>query len=84
MKPAVLLRVLLDLRNKGLIKYSFDADSGQIILGQTITYNPTSEYFQPPKNIEEPISTEGKNFCVYCGHKLETSGNFCPNCGSKL
>ncbi|MFW9826028.1 MAG: zinc ribbon domain-containing protein [Candidatus Thorarchaeota archaeon] len=84
MKPAVLLRVLLDLRNKGLVRYSFDADSGQIILGQTITYNPTSDYFEPPKNIGEPIPTEGKNYCVYCGHKLEISGSFCPNCGSKL
>ncbi|MCK4780476.1 MAG: hypothetical protein KAT57_09830, partial [Candidatus Lokiarchaeota archaeon] len=34
MKPKVLLRVLLDLRNKGIIKYSFDAETGQIILGQ--------------------------------------------------
>jgi hypothetical protein len=84
MKPAVLLRVLLDLRNKGLVKYSFDADSGQIILGQTITYKPAIDYVQPPKNIDEPLSTEGKNFCVYCGHKLESEGNFCPNCGSKL
>ncbi|MFX1310480.1 MAG: zinc ribbon domain-containing protein [Promethearchaeota archaeon] len=84
MKPAVLLRVLADLRNKGLIKYSFDPDSGQIILGQTITYTQATEYVPPPKKIAEPLPTEGKNFCVYCGHKLESSGNFCPNCGSKL
>jgi len=84
MKPSILLRVLVDLRNKGIIKYSFDADSGQIILGQTITYTPATEYVPPPKKIDEPLPTEGKNFCVYCGQKLESSGNFCPNCGSNL
>jgi hypothetical protein len=84
MKPGILLRVLLDLRNKGFVKYSFDAETGQIILGQTITYTPSTEYTAPPKKIAEPLPTEGKNFCVYCGHKLEASGNFCPNCGSKL
>ncbi|MFW9999149.1 MAG: hypothetical protein ACFE9Q_13010 [Candidatus Hodarchaeota archaeon] len=84
MKPGILLRVLVDLRNQGFLKYSFDPDSGQIILGQAVTYIPSTEYVQPPKKIEEPLSTEGKNFCVYCGQKLETSGSFCPNCGSKL
>ena len=84
MKPGVLLRVLADLRNRGEIKYSFDADSGQIILGQTITYTPATDYVPPPKKIHEPLPTEGKNYCVYCGHKLEAAGSFCPNCGSKL
>ncbi|MFW9973030.1 MAG: zinc ribbon domain-containing protein [Candidatus Odinarchaeota archaeon] len=84
MKPAILLRVLLDLRNKGVLKYSFDAETGQIILGQPITYKPATEYVAPPKKIEDPLPTEGKNYCVYCGQKLESSGNFCPNCGSKL
>ncbi|MFX1418018.1 MAG: zinc ribbon domain-containing protein, partial [Promethearchaeota archaeon] len=84
MKPAVLLRVLLDLRTKGLIKYSFNSETGEIILGQPITYTPATEYIAPPKKIDEPLPTEGKNYCVYCGHRLESSGNFCPNCGSKL
>ncbi|MFX1568416.1 MAG: zinc ribbon domain-containing protein [Promethearchaeota archaeon] len=84
MKPSILLRVLVDLRNQGYLKYSFDADSGQIILGQPIKYTPATEYVAPPKKIDEPLSTEGKNFCVYCGQKIESGGNFCPNCGSKL
>lgn len=84
MKPKILLNVLLDLRTKGVIKYSFDPASGQIILGQTITYTPSTDYVPPPKKLDAPLSTEGKNFCVYCGHKLESSGNFCPNCGSNL
>ncbi|MFX0188848.1 MAG: zinc-ribbon domain-containing protein [Candidatus Hodarchaeota archaeon] len=84
MKPSVLLRVLLDLRNKGVIKYRFDAETGQIILGQPITYTPATEYISPPKKLDAPLPTEGKNYCVYCGHKLETTANFCPNCGSNL
>jgi hypothetical protein len=84
MKPSILLRVLLDLRNEGIVKYSFDAESGQIILGQAVIYKPATEYVPPPKKMEEPLPTEGKNYCVYCGHKIESSANFCPNCGSKL
>jgi hypothetical protein len=85
MKPSVLQRVLVDLRNKGQIRYKFDAESGQIILGQTITYTQATEFIPPPKKMSEPLPTEGKNYCVYCGHKLDTTtGNFCPNCGSKL
>lgn len=84
MKPSVLLRVLSDLRTRGIIKYSFNPDTGEFILGQTITYSPATEYVPPPKKMTEPLPTEGKNYCVYCGHKLESSGNFCPNCGSHL
>ncbi len=84
MKPSILLRVLLDLRVQGIVKYSFDAETGQIILGTPITYTPSAEYVAPPKKMDEPLLTEGKNYCVYCGHKIESSGNFCPNCGSKL
>ncbi|MCK4381383.1 MAG: hypothetical protein KAW51_09625, partial [Candidatus Lokiarchaeota archaeon] len=79
-----LLRVLLDLRNKEIIKYSFDAETGQIILGQPITYQPATEYIPPAKKLETPLPTEGKKYCVYCGHKMEAGGNFCPNCGSNL
>jgi len=84
MRSRDLLRVLLDLRNKGLVKYSFNAETGEIILGQPITYKPATEYIPPAKKLDEPLPTEGKNFCVYCGHKLEATGNFCPNCGSNL
>ncbi len=84
MKPSILLRVLLDLRNQGVVQYSFDPESGQIILGQPIAYQKATEYTAPPKKISEPLPTEGKNYCVYCGHKLESTGNFCPNCGSNL
>jgi len=84
MRPRDILRVLLDLRNKGIVKYSFNAESGQIILGQPITYTPATEYIPPPKKLDTPLPTEGKSYCVYCGHKVEGKGNFCPNCGSNL
>ncbi|MFW9824152.1 MAG: hypothetical protein ACFFE4_14505 [Candidatus Thorarchaeota archaeon] len=84
MKPKDILRVLIDLRNKGIVQYSFSPETGQIILGEGITYTPSTEYVPPAKKLESPLPTEGKNFCVYCGHKIEASGNFCPNCGSKL
>lgn len=84
MKPKILLSVLLDLRNKGIIKYSFDPDSGQIILGHTIIYTPSTDFKSPPNKLSVPLSTEGKNFCDYCGHKLESEANLCLNCGSSL
>lgn len=84
MKPKILLAVLLDLRAKGIIKYSFDAETGKINLGQTIPYQPATEYVPPAKKLETPLQTEGRNYCVYCGQKIEAGGNFCPNCGSNL
>ncbi|MFX1573486.1 MAG: zinc ribbon domain-containing protein [Promethearchaeota archaeon] len=84
MRPKDILRVLVDLRNKGIVQYSFNSDSGEIILGKGITYTQASGYVPPTKNLEAPIPTEDKNFCVYCGYKLEMKASFCPNCGSKL
>jgi hypothetical protein len=84
MKPKDILRVLVDLRNKGIVQYSFNAETGQIILGKSVEYTPATEYNPPAKKLSAPLPTEGKNFCVYCGHKIDASGVFCPNCGSKL
>ena len=84
MKPKDILRVLVDLRNKGIVQYSFNAETGKIILGKKIEYSPVNEYNPPAKKLTAPLPTEGKNFCVYCGHKIDVSGVFCPNCGSKL
>jgi len=84
MKPKDILRVLVDLRNKGIVQYSFNAETGQINLGKKIEYAPANDYNPPAKKLTAPLPTEGKNFCVYCGHKIDESGVFCPNCGSKL
>ena len=84
MKPKDILRVLLDLRNKGVVQYSFNSETGQIKLGQPISYIPATEYVPPAKKLESPLPSEGKDYCVYCGQKIEGKGNFCPNCGSNL
>ncbi|MFW9864507.1 MAG: hypothetical protein ACFFEN_00280 [Candidatus Thorarchaeota archaeon] len=84
MRPKDILRVLIDLRNKGIVQYSFNSETGEIILGKGITYSQAPEYIAPAKKLEAPLPSENKNYCVYCGHKIEAKGNFCPNCGSKL
>ncbi len=32
----------------------------------------------------EPTSSEGKQFCPYCGEKIAGNARFCPGCGAKL
>ncbi|MFX1236705.1 MAG: zinc ribbon domain-containing protein, partial [Promethearchaeota archaeon] len=83
-KPKDVLRVLLSLRNSGKIRYRFNVDTGEIILGENVPYAPSDEFVPPPKKLIAPISSEGKNFCVYCGHQLAAGANFCENCGSKI
>ena len=82
--PNVLLRVLLDLRKKGTIKYRFNPDTGEIILGEAVTYTPSESYNSPSKKIDHPLISEEKNFCVYCGQNLDGDAKFCPVCGSKI
>ncbi|MFW9894397.1 MAG: zinc ribbon domain-containing protein [Candidatus Thorarchaeota archaeon] len=82
-KPNDLLRVLSDLRASGVLTYKFNSQSGEIELGQKVTYQ-RSEAYSPPKKIVESISPEGKNYCVYCGHKIREGASFCENCGSKI
>lgn len=85
-KPKDVLQVLIDLRQKGIVSYRFNSDTGEIILGEKVAYVKSEEYVVPPKKLAEPLETKGKAFCVYCGHSLEREkeGNFCENCGSKI
>ena len=83
-KPKVVLRVLIDLRQKGVISYRFNSETGEIILGENVVYAPVDNYIAPPKNLAEPLSTEGKSYCVYCGQQLRKGSLFCENCGSKI
>jgi hypothetical protein len=83
-KPKDLLRVLADLRQNRKIIYRFNADTGEIELGQTVTYKPSEEYVPPVKKLQAPLPSESKNFCVYCGQALDREAKFCPSCGSKL
>ena len=84
LKPKDVLRVLIDLRQKGVISYRFNSETGEIILGENIVYAPVDNYIAPPKNLAEPLSTEGKSYCVYCGQDLREGAVFCENCGSKI
>jgi len=83
-KPKDVLRVLVDLRQKGVISYRFNSETGEIVLGENVVYAPVDNYIAPPKNLAEPLSTEGKNYCVYCGQELREGALFCENCGSKI
>jgi hypothetical protein len=82
-KPKDVLRVLADLRDKGKVQYRFNPDTGEIELGQSIRYVKSEQFQHPPKeNVD--ISSEQRNFCAYCGQKLDSRAQYCPNCGSKL
>ena len=83
-KPKVVLRVLVDLRQKGVISYRFNSETGEIVLGENVVYAPVDNYVAPPKNLVAPLSTEGKHYCVYCGQDLREGAMFCENCGSKI
>jgi len=83
-KPRDVLKVLIDLRQKGVISYRFNSETGEIMLGEKVAYVKSEEYVVPPKQLTEPLETKGKGYCVYCGHSLSTEGAFCENCGSKI
>ena len=83
-KPNDVLRVLVDLRASGLITYKFNPQTGEIVLGESVQYAPADNYIAPPKKLQEPLPTIGKNFCVYCGHKVREGASFCENCGSSI
>ena len=83
-KPNNLLRVLADLREKGKIVYRFNPETGEIELGQKVVHVPSDQPEIPAKKLEAPIISEGKNFCIYCGHQIDKDTKYCPSCGSKL
>lgn len=85
-----LLRILFDLRLRGKIQYKYDAQSGEILIGETVEYQK-SESFEaiPTKNRAEKIvasmdTTKIEYYCPFCGHKNPEDSQFCINCGSKL
>ncbi len=85
-KPNGILRVLVDLRVKGLIKYSYDSNTGEILLGESIQYRQAPEFVEPPskKQLEVIFPSSETEYCPYCGHKAISEAQFCENCGSKL
>lgn len=85
-KPNNILRILLDLRTRRGIHYSYDGDTGEIIFGEEVKYEKSTEFETPlSKKQAEVIFTGGEvNFCPYCGHKSPAGSKFCESCGSKL
>ena len=85
-KPKNILRILLDLRARRGLQYSYDGDTGEIIFGEDVKYEKAEEFVSPmPKKQAEVIFPGGEvNFCPYCGHKPPAGSSFCQSCGSKL
>ena len=85
-KPKSVLRILLDLRAKRGLQYSYDSVTGEIIFGEDVQYEKAEEFVSPlPKKQAEVIFPKGEtNFCPYCGHKPPAGSQFCESCGSKL
>ncbi len=85
-KPNSLLRVLVDLRTQRGIQYSYDTDTGDIVFGEDIKYNQSTEFTAPmsKKQAEVVFQAPEASYCHYCGHKPPAGSQFCENCGSKL
>ena len=82
-----LLALLVDLRSEGKISYKYDDQTGEIILGEMIVYEQAPDYQPLPKRSppEEKVELQKeKNYCIFCGQRLEPGMQFCPNCGSQL
>jgi hypothetical protein len=90
-KPSDILQVLVHLREKGEIRYKFNPETGEIMLGQQVRYEPVEKFTnktqtskrEEPEEEEVAISVK-KKYCPYCGHSLREGANFCENCGSEL
>ena len=80
-----ILRILLDLRNEGQVKYKYDTTSGEVVFGETVSYQqaPQFEGAMTKRQAAEVDVTETA-YCPYCGHKPPAGAQFCENCGSKL
>ena len=85
-KPKNVLRVLVDLRNSGKIKYRYDTESGEIMLGEMVKYEKAPEFTEPisQKQLDVIYPSGEVNFCPYCGHKASAGMQYCESCGSKL
>ncbi|MHA1671695.1 MAG: zinc-ribbon domain-containing protein [Promethearchaeota archaeon] len=83
-KPKDVLRVLIDLRDNGFVKYKFNSETGEIELGKGVEYKVSTDFIPPPKKIDAPLPAQDKNYCVYCGQQLHENAQFCENCGSKI
>jgi hypothetical protein len=80
-----ILRILVDLRNEGLVKYRYDTSTGEIVFGESASYVQSTEFDGPMTKRQAEVQTlTGASYCPYCGHKPPAGANFCENCGSKM
>jgi len=70
----ILLRVLMDLRSEGRLKYIYDKKTGDIII------NPKKLEDQKIEVSEE--KSENPYYCPYCGEPISRNDKFCFKCGS--
>ncbi|MBD3230423.1 MAG: zinc-ribbon domain-containing protein [Candidatus Lokiarchaeota archaeon] len=78
-KKGDLLRVLMDLRTDGKIKYRYDRNNGDILLGEY------KEGPKPEKKASEPEKPKSKSvYCPYCGAPVTDEDKFCYKCGSSI
>ncbi|MHA1803865.1 MAG: zinc-ribbon domain-containing protein [Promethearchaeota archaeon] len=84
LEPKVVLQILMSLREKGLIKYRFNSESGEIILGESTRYRPVEERVSTRKAKSASITPMEKNYCIYCGQPLNQGARFCEYCGSEV
>ena len=77
MKPKNLMRILIDLRTEFKIKFRYDTQSGELIIGEEVeAVSSTST---------QPAATSGTKFCRGCGRRVEKEDSaFCTFCGSQL
>ncbi len=91
-KESNILRILMHLRMKGQIKYKFDPQTGEILVGEQVTYEKSPNFISPPSErqaIELISQNDHSNkqfgyYCPYCGQKNSENDQFCINCGAKL
>jgi len=85
-KPNNMLRVLVDLRTQKGIQYSYDNTTGDIVFGEDVSYDQSSQFTEPMSKKQAAVvfPTAEATFCPYCGHKPPAGSQFCENCGSKL
>jgi len=85
-KPNSMLRALVDLRTQKGIQYSYDAETGDIVFGEDVKYNQSTEFTSPMSKKQAAVvfPTADATFCPYCGHKTPAGSQFCENCGSQL
>ncbi|MBA7512897.1 hypothetical protein ES705_04906 [subsurface metagenome] len=84
MNPNDILCVLLDLRDKGLISYQYNSETGEIILQNIFENLSSKNQIISLTKFEKSKLTEDINYCLYCGYKLQGKDDYCKNCSSKI